>query len=653
MLIDLSCPAEVFRSTLPADGTPAVGLILYNLSDRVIASCEVTVRLLSGSGAEKERITYQGQALNGRPHSTFVMNVPCSPASDNKEGERKGSSPSSISRAETTVDRVVFADGEIWKRDAAASTEYTSNALPISRALSDLKFVAGEQAIGFPERQGDLWLCVCGRPNPWKDGFCARCRQERDAVFTRYSREAVETAVAQRERQLELSSRSVMEDTARLQRIREEEYRILQGRRSRRLRIAVSLALALALTAAAMGVLSPALRLTAAKEAMARERYDDAQVLLDTLGGYPGAGEARTENRWRQAAQTAAVSDSTDELAEASAALRQGNTAESLRLADAADLRRGRLLLEAGDPDGAMEALAAVPADDAERAALEADCRFAFANAALADGNYDAAREAFLALGSYPQAAALAAECVYLPASEALNAGRWDEAISLFARIPDYRDSRQQTLICHYRKAGELEDAGDPTAAAAEYLLAGDYEDAAEKNRALTYSLAEAALTAGDMTNAQQLYASVPGYSDADEKNSMCLFTMAARSYDDLEYLRALDLLRAMPQEYDDSAQLHRKAAYQAGRNALDGRDYESAVLLLEEAGGYRDAADRLGEAVEKLAEIRLDEGDADAALALIERIPGRRSYAELKKRAQEMYAVVDPETGTPEGETP
>ena len=37
MLIDLTCPAEVFEAVLPTEDSPAVSLALYNLSDGVIA----------------------------------------------------------------------------------------------------------------------------------------------------------------------------------------------------------------------------------------------------------------------------------------------------------------------------------------------------------------------------------------------------------------------------------------------------------------------------------------------------------------------------------------------------------------------------------------------------------------------------------------
>ena len=52
MLIDLSCPAEIFRAELPTEEIPAASLLMFNLSDRIIASAEVTLRLLSAAGEE-------------------------------------------------------------------------------------------------------------------------------------------------------------------------------------------------------------------------------------------------------------------------------------------------------------------------------------------------------------------------------------------------------------------------------------------------------------------------------------------------------------------------------------------------------------------------------------------------------------------------
>ena len=163
-------------------------------------------------------------------------------------------------RADVTIDKVWFSDNAVWRRETSASVEYTPNDLPVSKALTDLKFAAGETAKGFPSQQDGLWVCVCGRPNPDSETSCVRCRQKKETVFARFNRDAVETKVSQREKQLDLATRSTREDLARLQRIREEEYRVEGIRRKRRNRLLVCLAVFLALAALFFFLAEPALR---------------------------------------------------------------------------------------------------------------------------------------------------------------------------------------------------------------------------------------------------------------------------------------------------------------------------------------------------------------------------------------------------------
>ena len=286
MLIDLTCPAEVFETTLPTEEIPAVGLSLYNLSDRVIVSAEVTLKLLSGSGAEKERVVYRARALNGRPHSTFRMNVPCP-------------HHASARSADVTIDKVWFSDNDVWRRELSASVEYTPNALPVSRALTNLKFTAGETAVGFPSQQDGLWVCVCGRPNPDSEEYCARCRRQKELIFTRYNRETVDQQVFQRERQLDLATRNVREDTTRMQRIREEEFNRAEARRARRKFLAWCLPLCAAVTAAMLFAVAPALRMLSVNRAMADGNWTAARETCEALGSFPGAREKAAAGRLR------------------------------------------------------------------------------------------------------------------------------------------------------------------------------------------------------------------------------------------------------------------------------------------------------------------------------------------------------------------
>ena len=255
MYIDLTCPAEVFRTILPTEEIPAAALTLFNLSDRVITSAEVMLRLIDKRGMETEKLSYRGRALNGRPHSTFMMTVPCAAAG--------------VCAAEVSVEKVWFQDKDVWRRNPANAIEYTPNALPVSRALTNLQYVAGDTAVGFPALENGLWICVCGRPNPEEETTCVRCGRNRDTVFARCNPEAVEAAVSMREKQLDLNTRSMREDTIRLQRIREEEYRAKQTRRKRRIRIAVCLALAIGLCAGIRFAGVPGLQLLGCSNAWA------------------------------------------------------------------------------------------------------------------------------------------------------------------------------------------------------------------------------------------------------------------------------------------------------------------------------------------------------------------------------------------------
>ena len=97
--IDLSCPVEIFRTALPTDEIPAATLTLFNLSDRVISSVEVLLRLLDEAGGETERLSFRARALNGRPHSTFLLTAPCAPSKELKSLEtivEKSGSPITI-----------------------------------------------------------------------------------------------------------------------------------------------------------------------------------------------------------------------------------------------------------------------------------------------------------------------------------------------------------------------------------------------------------------------------------------------------------------------------------------------------------------------------------------------------------------------------
>lgn len=631
MLIDLTCPAEVFSVTMPTEDIPAVSLVMYNLSDRVIVSVEVTLKLMGGSGLEKERVVFRARALNGRPHSTFPMNVPCAPV----PGARG---------AEATVDKVWYNDNAVWRRDSAAAVEYTSNALPVSKALTDLQFVAGEAAVGYPTLQNGLWLCVCGRPNPEAEPYCARCRREKTAVFTRYNREAVEKQIAQREKQLDLATRNVREDTARMQRIREEEYQRKEDRRARRVRLGLCVPLCLILTAFLLGVGAPVMRFLSADLAMAEKNWAGAIKSLRILGNeFPDAERRLAECEWQQAKELADGADTPEKMEAAAAAMRAvaNHHPEGAARAEELDLARGYLALAAEDTDAARAAVESLPEADERRVRLENECLFLEAKGQMAAEDYANAREAFLLLqGVFPEAASLAAECVYIPAARLMDEGLYDEAIEQMSRIPEHPQSRAAILKCHYQKGIRAEEDGDPETAAAEFLMASGYEDATERMQAAVFNMGEEKLAAGDTEGAHTLYASLPGYAPAVERERETALQLAKTTLDARDYDRAANLLMSLPEGYGDSAEYLSRAAYLAGSAALRRKEWETAARYLEAAGDYRDGPSLLESALESLTRVRLDEGDVSGAIALLPRITHSKHYKEYKQEAEYLDAV-------------
>ena len=219
MKIDLNSPVEVWRIDAPNTGFPSCELTLFNLSGQQVVSVEVTLTLLDPDGQEITRITHRAHGLTGAPMRTFSMTVPVE-------------EPANVGGCEAIIEKVWYDNSSIWRRGKEPLTEYTPNNLHRSTALSELREVAGNMAAGYPEMQGDLWLCVCGRPNPVSVATCARCGRDKRDVFTHFSKEAVDAVIAAHEKATDDQNRVAVEETSKLQAQREQE--VNKRRRHRR-----------------------------------------------------------------------------------------------------------------------------------------------------------------------------------------------------------------------------------------------------------------------------------------------------------------------------------------------------------------------------------------------------------------------------------
>ncbi len=636
MKIDLSCPAEILLTELPGTEQPFGVLTLFNLADRSIVSCEATLRLIDREGREISRAVHRARALTGRPHTAFTMTVPAD------------ANPAAV-RAEAVLDKIWFEDNDVWRRNSEQEIEYESNVLPPSPALNALKFTAGENAVGFPSQQPKLWVCVCGRPNRNDSAFCVRCLRQKDLIFSRYNRDEVEKALARRERQLDLKSRSAREEDIRLQRIREAEYNQQKQRSLRRKRLLVAFLCVLALVAAVHFAGVPALRLVSAKSQTENGRYEQARQILTELGSFPGAEKALADCENRIARRDAAASDDAAVLLAAAERLRaSGDEETDAALADSADFRRAGLLLEAGQIAEAEALLRALPADYPGRADQLNACLYEKAAAAMKNREYDAARELFLSLGSFRDAETQAKACLYEPALILLESGKYDDAIALLEQIPDYEDSAEQIRKSHYLKGFVLESAGDTDAARESYLAAGNYEDAKDRADAILMAKADALMEQKDYESALPLYQSLDGTADAREKWTACAVSLATRQYKRKAYLEAIAVLDALPEQTRESSALLDKAINQAARAAAKNEEYADAIALMERLQDDKDAQTLLRTWKYTLARQWMEAEKWEEVIPLLEDLGNYRNAPRWLRQAR--AALESPEPDMEEG---
>ena len=632
MRIDLTCPIELWRLALPQRETHACELMFYNLSDKIVTSVEVTILLTDMDGEEAERIIHRVHDLDGRPAAAFAAVIPMEWQPNIRE-------------ADITIEKVWFDDNSVWRHQRENTVSYQPNALPNSRSLEELRFVAGPTAVGFPEKKDGLWMCVCGRPNALNERLCRRCHRSKEEVFTRYTKEAIQKAVAQREAQLNLHARAAREDSSRLQLEREKAYAEKKRKRRKAWKAVFTVLLLCALAYGAWFHLLPYVRYRLAGDAVSRGHYDDAIKFYEKLGDYPGAAEGILECRYL-AAKESFSSTRPDRLAEArDALLALGDYKDAAAQALEADYLRAGLLLDAGKTDEAAEVYDAL-GDYKDSATQRVECDYVAARALLDAENYDEAKAAFEALGDYSKAADFAKECVLRPAKKALSAADPDTAIALLETIPGYADADTMLQRAYYARGEALEADGKPAEAGDAFLAAGSYQDASGRASSCLMSAADAASAAGSLAAARNLYLKVPDQSSVTVKYRSVTYALAGNLLKDKEYDAAGALYAELPEDYLDALEMRQECIYRPALASLNAKEWQSAVDGFSQIPTYKDSADRLERARYGLAESLSRSGDYAGAIEQYEALGTYRDSEKQLKIARYSQAGALLESG-------
>ncbi len=566
MRIDLTCPVELWQYAMPTESSPECTFVMNNLSDKVVTSVMVT---LNCYGKQDQVLLHQSERVQGLKAGV---------------GERFSivvlpSQWEGVEGMDLVVEKVWFDDSTVWRRGSAPLTEYVPNTLNAGRALDRLRFVAGRDAVGYPQLQESAWLCVCGRANALESDRCCRCERGRDTVFASYNKENVDAVIAVRERKLTDVSRKAREENSRLNEEENKRRSAVKRKRRNRWRLVGVFAAVLAVAAVAVFWGLPALRYQNARQLMESGQYEKATEAFAAMGGFRDAGAQATESRYKQA-EVLAKKEDLDSL---NAAL--------------------EIYTELGDYE-----------DSALRAQ---QTMYRIGEAYYADKQYDQAADRFQTLGEYEDSADKLNLCIYTQADDLYHNGQYSLAQALFANIADYSDASERVRGCQYAMAKDSEEAGDDALAAQLYLQAGSYEDAAQRYVQCLYRSAAAEQEAGNIEKAGSLFLQCGEYEEAVQRGRECIYQYGIQQRDAGAYELAASAFRRIPDYQDSQSQLTYCVYYQADSAQTQG-DYASAVMLFSSVGDYEDAATRIQECSYLLALENIAKGDYHAAETLL-----------------------------------
>ncbi len=180
VLMDLTCPAEFVAVEVLRDssGRAQAYLSFRNLSEDTLTELHAMVTMLDADGVSLGLCPLRYRRLQAQPHAMFTLCMVMDELPFFQD-------------ARVSIQRVGLEEGEPWIWDEDALMDCTPKVLAQGPQRAALVAVAGADAICWPERRQDTWVCVCGRFNQRAWRVCRRCRRNREETFARYELNAV------------------------------------------------------------------------------------------------------------------------------------------------------------------------------------------------------------------------------------------------------------------------------------------------------------------------------------------------------------------------------------------------------------------------------------------------------------------------------
>lgn len=620
MRIDLTCPVELWQYALPAGDAVECTFVLNNLSDKVVTSVQVTLVCFDRDNnllfKQMERIRGLKAGV-GERFSIVILPT--------QWGETVA--------IDLVIEKVWFDDATIWRRGNASMTAYAPNNLPPGRVLDQLRFVAGVDAVGYPQAQEQVWLCVCGRANPIDSIRCCRCERKRESVFASFSPENVQQVISVHEQKLAEAARRAREENSAITQTQEKQKLAKTRVRKQVSKAFIAVAIVAVFVGAAFLWGVPAIKYNAALDQLRNGRYTEARAAFSEMNGYSDT-EVQLLDCDYQEAMTSLRVGTQEELEKAVvgfAAL--GDYEDSFELWRQSVYELGDIYLEAGKYDLAAEMFQSLDEyEDSEDKYKETTYRQA--NVMLEGGNYLVAQLLFRGIEDYKDAATKVQECAYQVGKSSLEAAEYDEAITLLSTLDGYSDSLLLAGEARYELAEAKFAAGEYEEAGILYLESDGYADATAKANDCLYQLAQEKKSAGEYEKASELFLRIPEYLDSEGQAITCSYEVAVKKKGLGDYEGAAALFETVA-EYDDASDQLHECNYHMALAAITAEDLTKAETLLENANGYEDSEKQLRTVRYELAEKLLTDGNYEEALARYEELGSYKESATKLKQCR------------------
>ncbi len=613
MRIDLTCPVELWQCSLPSQDEPECTFVMNNLSDKVVISVQVALVCHDKEDKLLFRQMERVQGLMAGPGERFSIVLLPTHWQD-------------VAGMELAIEKVWFDDATIWRKGTAPLTEYTSNQLRASRQLDQLRFVAGKDAVGYPQEQEHVWLCVCGRANDKKSGRCCRCGRRAETVFASFQQANVEQLVAVHEQKLKDIATRAREETSKLEEERAKANTEKRKKAVMRRRLCV---LAAVLVLGGSGFLLwglPALRFAQADALLTQGHIQEARAAFAALGDSPAIQEKLIRcdyldaREWMQAGDLSGLQTAAD----AFAAL--GDYEDSHSLWQQSNYQIGEKELAAGAFESAAEAFQRLGEyrDSAEK--LQ-ETTYQQAEHLLQSEGFVAAQVLFQGLGEYKDAKDRVKAAEYAMGQKAEADNELETAIAHYGSLPGYEDADQRLQQACYALAEQKQREGAFEEAGKLYVRAGDYQDAQLRANNSLYLLAQENMRAGDYGKAAELYAQIVPYLDSESQSWECVYLQAEAALAAGQVEEANRLFTSIPQ-HRDALERAKECQYRLAQDNLQKGDATAAEPVLESLGDYKDSQKLLSQSRYGRAEESMGQGNYAAAAAIYEALDGYNDSA-------------------------